>query len=213
LLPLAFLRDRRVWGANLTQFLMVGALFGFQFLLGLYLQLVAGFGAVATGLAFLPITVAIGAFSLAIAPRLLIRVGGRAVVVGGLLLIALGLVLLARVSPTPYYLTDILPATLVMGAGGGLTLPAVATVGMSAAIRQDAGLASGLLNTTQQVGGALGLAVLTSAAAARTGLSLRAGSPAAGALTDGYRLAFGIGAALVLGAVVVAMVSLRTAGQ
>jgi EmrB/QacA subfamily drug resistance transporter len=77
LLPLAFLRDHRVWGANLTQFLMVGALFGFQFLLGLYLQLVAGFGAAATGLAFLPITVAIGAFSLAIAPRLLVRAGGR----------------------------------------------------------------------------------------------------------------------------------------
>jgi EmrB/QacA subfamily drug resistance transporter len=211
LLPLAFLRDRRVWGANLTQFLMVGALFGFQFLLGLYLQLVAGFGAAATGLAFLPITVAIGAFSLAIAPRLLVRLGGRSVVVGGLLLIVIGLVLLTKVPVAPSYLTDILPATLVMGAGGGLTLPGLATVGMSAATARDSGLASGLLNTTQQVGGALGLAMLTSVAAARTQLSLQAGSPAAGALTDGYRLAFGIGAALVLGAVIVAVFSLRTA--
>ena len=211
LLPLAFLRDRRVWGANLTQFLMVGALFGFQFLLGLYLQLVAGFGAAATGLAFLPITVAIGAFSLAIAPRLLVRLGGRSVVVGGLLLIVIGLLLLTMVPVAPSYLADILPATLVMGAGGGLTLPGLATVGMSAATARDSGLASGLLNTTQQVGGALGLAMLTSAAAARTELSLQAGSPAAGALTDGYRLAFGIGAVLVLGAVIVAVVSLRTA--
>jgi len=197
----------------LTQFLMVGALFGFQFLLGLYLQLVAGLGAAATGLAFLPITVAIGAFSLAIAPRLLVRVGGRPVVVGGLLLIGIGLVLLARVPSAPSYLTDILPATLVMGAGGGLTLPGVATVGMSAATQQDSGLASGLLNTTQQVGGALGLAVLTSAAAARTELSIQAGSPAASALTDGYRLAFGIGAALVLGAVIVAVIALRPAAD
>ena len=211
LLPLAFLRDRRVWGANLTQFLMVGALFGFQFLLGLYLQLVAGFGAATTGLAFLPITVAIGAFSLAIAPRLLVRVGGRPVVVGGLLLIVIGLALLARIPVAPSYLTDILPATLVMGAGGGLTLPGIATVGMSAATAQDSGLASGLLNTTQQVGGALGLAVLTSVAAARMQLSAQAGSPAASALADGYRLAFGIGAAMVLAAVIVAVVSLHPA--
>ena len=131
--------------------------------------------------------------------------------VGGLLLIVIGLALLARIPVAPSYLIDILPATLVMGAGGGLTLPGIATVGMSAATPQDAGLASGLLNTTQQVGGALGLTMLTSAAAARTESSLQAGSPAVGALTDGYRLAFGIGAALVLGAVLVAVVSLRTA--
>ena len=162
-------------------------------------------------MAFLPITVAIGAFSLAIAPRLLVRHGGRSVVVCGLLLVVIGLVLLTKVPVAPSYLSDILPATLVMGAGGGLTLPGLATVGMSAATARDSGLASGLLNTTQQVGGALGLAMLTSVAAARTELSLQAGSPAAGALTDGYRLAFGIGAALVLGAVIVAVFSLRTA--
>lgn len=116
--------------------------------------------------------------------------------VAGLMLIGIGLGLLARVPPAPSYFVDILPATLVMGAGGGLTLPGVATVGMSTASAQDSGLASGLLNTTQQVGGALGLAVLTTLAAARTESSLQAGSPVASALTDGYRLAFGIGAAL-----------------
>ncbi len=208
LLPLAIFRNRAVWVANLVQFLVVGALFAFQFMVALYLQDVLGFGAAGTGLAFLPITVVIGVFSLVLAPRALVRWGGRPVLITGVALIGLGLAVLARMPVDGHYLVDVFPATTVMGAGGGLTLPAVASLGMSAATAGNSGVASGLLNTTQQVGGALGLAVLTSLAAGRANLALAAGSPSAVALTDGYRLALGIGAGIVLVALLVAILAL-----
>ena len=201
--------DRRVWSANLVQFLLVGALFAFQFLLALYLQLVLGFGAAATGLAFLPITVVIGIFSLLLTPRAIVRWGGRPVLVAGVGLVAIGLLLLSRIPVDGSYPIDILPATVVMGAGGGLTLPAIATLGMSTASARNSGLLSGLLNTTQQLGGALGLAVLSSLAAARTGATLVAGADDLTALTAGYRLALQIGAAMAGVAVVIAIVALR----
>ena len=209
LLPLSVFGDRRVWSANLVQFLLVGALFAFQFLLALYLQLVLGFGAAATGLAFLPITVVIGIFSLLLTPRAIVRWGGRRVLVAGVGLVAIGLLLLSRIPVYGSYPVDILPATVVMGAGGGLTLPAIATLGMSTASAQDSGLLSGLLNTTQQLGGALGLAVLSSLAAARTGATLMAGADDLAALTAGYRLALQIGAAMAGVALVIAIVALR----
>jgi EmrB/QacA subfamily drug resistance transporter len=210
LLPLSFVRDRRVWVPNLVQFLMVGALFAFQFMLGVYLQVVLGFGPADTGLAFLPITVMIGIFSLLITPRLLLRWGGRAVLLVGLALIAVGLAVLARVPPDARLLVDVLPATLAMGAGGGLTLPALASLGMSTATDRNAGLASGLLNTTQQVGGALGLAILISLAAARTAGSIQSGGSSAAALTDGYRFGFAVGAGIVVAALILAACGLRS---
>ena len=143
-------------------------------------------------------------FSLLITPRLLLRWGGRPVLLAGLALIAAGLAVLARVPPDARLLVDVLPATLAMGAGGGLTLPALASLGMSTATDRNAGLASGLLNTTQQVGGALGLAILTSLAAARTAGSIQSGGSSAAALTDGYRLGFGVGAVIVVAALILA---------
>ena len=112
--------------ANLVQFLIVGALFTFQFLLAVYLQQVLGYGAAATGLAFLPITVAIGICSLFVAPRALLRWGGRPVLVTGVTMIGVGLAVLARVPVDGRYLLDVLPATTLMGAGGGLVLPSMA---------------------------------------------------------------------------------------
>ena len=129
----------------------------------------------------------------------------------GLTLIAVGLPLLARVPTEAQVLRSMCcPATLVMGAGGGLTLPALASLGMSAATDGNSGLASGLLNTTQQVGGALGLAVLTSLAAARTAGATQSGSSTAAALTDGYRLGFAVGAGIVVTAFILAAVALRS---
>ena len=209
LLPFGVVADRRVWGANLVQFMVVGALFAFQFLLALYLQLVLGLGAVATGLAFLPITGIIGVFSLVIAPRALVRWDGRPVLLTGVALIGVGLAVLARIPVDGQYLADVLAPTMLMGAGGGLTLPAIASLGMSAATADDAGLASGLLNTTQQVGGALGLAVLSSLAATATNTSLADGVEPAAALVDGYRLALTIGAGATAVALLVAAVVLR----
>jgi hypothetical protein len=208
LLPLSIFRDRTVRTANLVQFLVVGALFAFQFMVALYLQDVLGFGAAAAGLAFLPITVVIGFFSLVLTPKALLRWGGRAVLITGVTLIGVGMTVLARMPGDGRYAVDVLPAIVLMGAGGGLTLPAVAALGMSAATARDSGLVSGLLNTTQQVGGALGLAVLTSLAAGRADLALAAGSTSAAAVTAGYRLALGIGAGIVIVALVIATVAL-----
>jgi MFS family permease len=213
LLPLPFIKDRRVWVPNAVQFLMVGALFAFQFMLGVYLQVVLGFGPAATGLAFLPITVVIGLFSLVISPRLLMRWGGKPVLLFGLALIAVGLAALARVPTDAEVLLDVLPAMVVMGAGGGLTLPSLAGLGMSTATDGNAGLASGLLNTTQQVGGALGLAVLASLAAARTAASIESGGSSAAALADGYRFGFAVGAGVVVAAFILAAVGLRSPAQ
>jgi MFS family permease len=145
-----------------------------------------------------------------VSPRLLVRWGGKPVLLVGLSLIAIGLTLLARIPTNAEVLLDVLPAMMVMGAGGGLTLPALASLGMSAATDSNSGLASGLLNTTQQVGGALGLAVLTSLAAARTAGATQSGSSTAAALTDGYRLGFAVGASIVVTAFILAAVALRS---
>jgi len=213
LLPMTIFADRRVWVANVAQFLAVGALFAFQFLLALYLQDVLGYGAAAAGVAFLPITVMIGVFSLLIAPRVIVRWGGRAVLVTGLTLIGIGLALLSRVPVDGQYFLNIFPVVMIMGAGGGLTLPALAGLGMAAATNDDSGVASGLLNTTQQVGGALGLAVLSSLAAARSAVELADGAEPSAALTAGYRLAFAVGTGLIVLAVLITVVALREPDQ
>ncbi len=209
LLPLRIFRSRSVSGANLAQALTVAGLFGMFFLGALYLQRVLGYDAVQTGLAFLPIALAIGAFSLGFSARLTNRFGARAVLVPGLVSIVAGLLVLSRVPVDSRYAVDILPAMLLLGVGGGLSIPALMTLAMSGATPDDAGLASGLVNTTQQVGGALGLAVLATLSSSRTESLLAAGQPAAVALTTGYRLAFGIGAVLVIGAIVVTATLLR----
>lgn len=211
LLPLRLFRSRSVSGANLVQALTVAALFGFQFLIALYLQHVLGYSAAETGVAMLPTAAAIGVVSIGASARLNARFGERAMLIAGLVCVMTALVLLTRAPVRGAYLTDVLPSLVAIG-GFGLALPAMMTLALSAATPADAGLASGLANTTQQVGGALGLAVLAALATARTGHLLAAGQRPAAALTGGYHLAFGIGAALVAGAIVVAATVLRPAG-
>ncbi|MFD5317865.1 MFS transporter [Streptomyces sp. NPDC127098] len=207
LMPLRMLRPRAVWAANLIQVLLVGAMFSFQVMFALHLQNVLGYGAAETGLAMLPAAVVIGAVSLGLAARLNARFGELAMLLVGLAMLTALLVLLARLPDDAEYTTDLLPL-LLLGAGFGLAQPALTTFGMSAARSEDAGLASGLFNTTQQVGMALGIAVLSTAAAARTEGLLGEGAERAEALAAGYRLAFGIGAALLGVAVVVAVAAL-----
>ncbi|TDC66531.1 MFS transporter [Streptomyces hainanensis] len=207
LMPLRVLRPRQVWAANLIQVLLVGAMFSFQVMFALHLQNVLGYGAGDTGLAMLPVAVVIGVVSLGFAARLNARFGERATLVAGLAMLTTFLVLLARLPRDADYLTDLLPV-LLLGAGFGLAQPALTSFGMSAARPADAGLASGLFNTTQQVGMALGIAVLSTAAAARTEGLLGDGASRAAALAGGYRLAFGIGATLLLAAIVLALTAL-----
>ncbi|MBT2539565.1 MFS transporter [Streptomyces sp. ISL-44] len=203
LVPLRIFRSRTVVGANLVQMLMVAALFSFQILVALYLQKVLGYGAAATGLAMLPAALVIGAVSLGISARLNARFGERNVLLAGLALLVLALGLLTRLPVRADYATDLLPVML-LAAGFGLALPALTTLGMSGADGHDAGLASGLFNTTQQIGMALGVAVLSTLAASRTDSSARSGSTLAEALTSGYHLAFALGAALLLAAIALA---------
>jgi EmrB/QacA subfamily drug resistance transporter len=211
LLPLRVLRSRNVSGGNLVQVLMVAGLFGMFFLGALYLQRVLGYDAVQIGLAFLPVSVGIGALSLGFSARLNTRFGPRAVLVPGLGLIVAGLALLARAPVDATYVIDVLPSMVLLGVGAGLSFPATMTLAMSGATASDSGLASGLVNTTQQVGGALGLAVLATLATSRTDTLEAGGQDSAAALTGGYHLAFAVGAGLVALAVVLAVTVLQPA--
>ncbi len=204
LVPLRIFRSRGVTGANVIQALTVAGMFGMFFLGVLYLQRVLGYDALRTGLAFLPTTVVMGTLSLRYSERLITRFGARAVLVPGLAFIAVGLALFARVPVHGTYLTDVLPSMLLLGTGVGVAFPALATLAMSSATEADAGLASGLVNTTVQVGAALGLAVLATLSATRSAALTRAGVPGVEALTGGYRLALLVGLALVLVSCVVA---------
>ncbi|MFM9692114.1 DHA2 family efflux MFS transporter permease subunit [Streptomyces europaeiscabiei] len=208
LMPLRIFRSRSVSAANLVQILMVAALFSFQILVALYLQKVLGYGAAETGLAMLPAAVVIGAVSLGVSARLNGRFGERNVLLVGIALLIGVLGLLARVPVQASYAVDLLPVML-LAAGFGLALPALTTLGMSGASEEDAGLASGLFNTTQQIGMALGVAVLSTLAASRTESLAAEGQTAAEALTGGYRLAFAAGAGLLVIAFTVAFTMLR----
>ncbi|QGZ50146.1 DHA2 family efflux MFS transporter permease subunit [Streptomyces sp. QHH-9511] len=208
LMPLRIFRSRSVSGANLVQMLMVAALFSFQILVALYLQKVLGYGAAETGLAMLPAAAVIGAVSLGLSARLNARFGERNVLLTGLVLLVGVLGLLTQVPVNASYVTDLLPVML-LAAGFGLALPALTSLGMSGAKEEDAGLASGLFNTTQQIGMALGIAVLSTLAASRTESLTAAGRPAPEALTGGYHLAFAVGAGLLLAALAVAFTMLR----
>ncbi|MEO3753486.1 MFS transporter [Streptomyces sp. B6B3] len=208
LMPLRILRSRAVAGANAVQLMMVAALFAFQVIVGLHLQRVLGYGAAETGLAMLPAAVSIGAVSLGVSARLNARFGERRVLLSGLALLVVMLVLLARIPERPDYVTDLLPVML-LASGFGLALPALTTLGMSGARADDAGLASGLFSTTQQIGGALGVAVLSTLAASRTEELAAAGADGGAALTGGYRLAFTVGAWILAAAFVLAALVLR----
>ncbi|MFE6282946.1 MFS transporter [Streptomyces sp. NPDC057877] len=208
LMPLRLLRSRNVVGANLVQILMVAALFSFQVLVALHLQQVLAYGALETGLAMLPAAVVIGAVSLGVSARLNARFGERRVLLVGLTLLTALLAALTRLPSDADYLTDLFPVML-LAAGFGLALPALTSLGMSGAGPDDAGLASGLFNTTQQIGMALGVAVLSTLAAARTDTLLTEGTPRPEALTSGYHLAFAVGTGLIATAMAVAWTTLR----
>ncbi len=213
LIPLRIFRSRNVAGSNLIQVLSVAGMFGMFFLGALYLQRILGYDALQTGLAFLPVTILMGTLSIRYTDRLVMRFGARTMVLAGLVLFMAGLALFTRASVDGNYMVHILPVMVLLGTGAGLCFPALMTLAMSGATPDDAGLASGLINTTAQVGGALGLAVLATLSASRSNELIGAGESPAAALTSGYHLAFGIGAALVLVAIAVAVTVLQPERQ
>jgi EmrB/QacA subfamily drug resistance transporter len=210
LMPLRMFRSGAVAGANLVQVLGTAGMFGMFFLGSLYLREILHYDPLQIGLAFLPVAVVMGTLSVRYTDRLALRFGARPVMLAGLALIAAGLAWFA-VAPASggAYLPHIFPVALLVGAGAGLCFPALMTLAMSGATEQDAGLASGLINTTGQIGGAVGLAVLATVSASRTSALAARHQPAAVALTGGYHLAFWIACGLVGAAAVVTVTLLR----
>src|SRR4051794_33870189 len=204
LIPLRIFRSRNVAGANAIQALVVAGMFGMFFLGSLYMQRVLGYSPLKIGLAFLPTTLVMGTLSLRYSEKLITRFGARTTLLPGLALVLVGLLLFTQTPTQGSYVLHVLPVMLLMGTGIAVSFPALMTLSMSGATRSDAGLASGLVNTTLQVGGALGLAVLATVSATQTRDLRDAGHSLASALNGGYHLAYLIGAGLVLVGIVIA---------
>jgi MFS family permease len=185
-------------------------MFGMFFLGSLYLERVLGYDALQIGLAFLPATLIMGVLSFRYTEPLITRFGARRALLTGLVLIAAGLAAFTRAPVDGSYLADVLPQMILLGFGIGVSFPALMTLAMSGATQEDAGLASGLVNTTAQVGGALGLAVLATLSATRSDNLIADGESTASALTSGYHLAFLIGAVLIAAAFVVGLTVLQS---
>ena len=213
LMPLRLFRSRNVAGANIIQALLVVGMFGTFFLGALYLQRILGYGALEVGLAFLPATLVMGVMSLRVSGPLTMRFGPRATLVPSLLAIGAGLVLFAQTPVDGDYARHIMPPMILMGFGAGLGFPSLMTLAMSGATPSDSGLASGLVNTSVQVGGAIGLAVLATLATERTDALRADGEAAAVALNGGFHLAYLIGAALVVVAIGLAVGVLKAAAE
>jgi EmrB/QacA subfamily drug resistance transporter len=211
LLPLRIFRSRAVTGANAVMLLVVAGFFGTFFIGSLYLERVLGFDALAIGLGFLPISLSIGVMSFAFAEPLITRFGAGSVLRGALVLLLVGMLWLARLPVGATYLVDVAPSLFLIGIGAGLAFPSIVGLAMSGATAADAGLASGLVNTTRMVGGSLGLAAMASIATTR-GVALSvAGADGATALTGGAQLAMAFAAGMIVAALAVAWVVLRPA--
>ncbi len=210
LMPLRLFRSRNVSGANALQMLLVAGMFGMFFLGALYMQQVLGYDPLQVGLAFLPATLVMGTLSLGYSEKLIMRFGPRRMLIPGMVLVALALLALARTPVDGDYLADLLAPMLLIGVGIGISFPSLMTLAMSGATPSDAGLASGVVNTSAQVGGAIGLAVLATLAAERTDGLLSDGASHAAALNSGFHLAYLVGAGLVGVALAIAIFVLRS---
>jgi EmrB/QacA subfamily drug resistance transporter len=210
LMPLGLFRLRNLVFSNIVGVLWAAAMFAWFFLSALYLQLVLGYSPLEVGLAFLPGNLVMMALSIGVSAKLVLRYGVRAPLGVGLGIAALGLLWFARAPVDGSFVVDVLPSMVLLGIGAGIAFNPVLLAAMSDVQPQDAGLASGVVNTAFMMGGALGLAVLASVAASRTDNELAAGADQASALTEGYHAAFMLGALFALAAAVIGAVFLRT---
>ncbi len=213
LMPLRLFKLRNVATANAVGVLWAVSMFAFFFLSALYLQLVRGYSPLRVGLSFLPSNVIMGIFSIGLSAKLVMRYGFRLPLATGLLLAALGLGLFARLPVHASFVTDVLPSMILLGFGAGMAFNPVLLAAMSDVDPAESGLASGFVNTSFMMGGALGLAILASVAASRTNSLSHSGHDAASALTGGYHLAFLIGALVAVSAAALGAVLLRTRHQ
>ncbi|WP_062794058.1 MFS transporter, partial [Achromobacter xylosoxidans] len=196
LMPLALFRLRNVATANVVGVLWAAGMFAWFFVSALYMQLVLGYDAMQVGLAFLPANLIMAAFSLGLSAKLVMRFGIRGPLATGLLMAALGLALFARAPVDGHFAADVLPGMLLLGLGAGIAFNPMLLAAMSDVEPSQSGLASGVVNTAFMMGGALGLAVLASLAAARTAALAGAGAAPVAALAGGYRATFLAGAVI-----------------
>jgi len=208
IMPLRILRLRLLMGSSVVRGLLVTGMFSAFFLGSLYLERVLGYDAIETGLAFLPLTVAIGALSLGPTARAMARFGPVRVLAVGLSLIIAGLLTLAGQGSHASYFPDLFIAFLLLGLGAGASFLPLLTVGMSDAPRRDAGLASGIVNVSIQLFGAIGLATLGTIATNHTKSLAASGHSLPAALTGGYHLAYLVAAACVTVGVLATLVLL-----
>jgi EmrB/QacA subfamily drug resistance transporter len=209
LMPLRLFRLRNVATSNVVGVLWAAGMFAWFFLSALYLQLVLGYSPLEVGLAFLPANLIMGAFSLGLSAKLVMRFGIRAPLSTGLLLAAAGLALLARAPVGGSFGVDVLPSMILLGCGAGMAFNPVLLAAMSDVAPEESGLASGVVNTAFMMGGALGLAVLASLAASRTDSLRASGRGTLDALTGGYHAAFVVGALFAAAAAIVGGTLLR----
>jgi EmrB/QacA subfamily drug resistance transporter len=209
LVPLRLFRLRNIAVSNVVGILWAGAMFAWFFLSALYLQLVLGYSPLEVGLAFLPGNLVMGAMSVWLSARIVMRFGIRLPLAVGLLLASVGLLLFARAPVDGSFVVDVLPSMILLGLGAGIAFNPVLLAAMSDVEPSEAGLASGVVNTSFMMGGALGLAVLASLAASRTDTLLAAGEGQAAALTGGYHAAFLVGALFAATAAVLGGLLLR----
>ncbi|WP_336236129.1 MFS transporter, partial [Achromobacter dolens] len=210
LMPLALFRLRNVATANVVGVLWAAGMFAWFFVSALYMQLVLGYDAMQVGLAFLPANLIMAAFSLGLSAKLVMRFGIRGPLATGLLLAALGLALFARAPVDGHFAADVLPGMLLLGLGAGIAFNPMLLAAMSDVEPSQSGLASGVVNTAFMMGGALGLAVLASLAAARTAALAGAGAAPVAALAGGYRVTFLAGAVIAAVAAALAAAPVRS---
>lgn len=209
LLPLRIFRSRNVTGANLVLLGVLAGMFSVFFFGARYAGEVLGYSPIEIGLAFLPLTVLIGGVSTRVAQPVSERFGARMTLIGGLSLITAGVLLFLRSSVDGSYVGDILPSMVLLGFGAGLSFPSIMSLAMSGATPADSGIASGLVNTSMQVGGAIALSVLATFAAERTTSQIADGASRLEALNSGFHVAYLIAAGIVVAAIAAAFFVLQ----
>ncbi len=208
LVPLGIFRRRTLSGANLIGFGLGTMIFGMFFLLSLYMQQVLGYSALKTGVGYLAVALTAVAAS-GVSQALVTRLGVKPVLVSGMVLLGSGLTYFSQVSVGGSYVGDLLPGFLLIGVGLGFSFVPVSIAALAGVKGPEAGLASGLINTSQQIGGALGLAILTTVATTHTTSLLESGTARPEAMTSGFSLAFWVGAGFALISLVTTLVALK----
>lgn len=214
LVPLALFRLRNLAISNITAVLWAASMFAWFFISALYMQLVLGYSAMQVGLGFLPANLIMAAFSLGISAKMVMRLGIKIPLIAGLLIAALGLALFARMPLDGHFVVDLLPGMLLLGLGAGIAFNPMLLAAMNDVSPKESGLASGIINTSFMMGGALGLAVLASLAAMRTTYLMGQGIAEVAALNGGYQLAFALGAVFAaMGALLSALLTNKPPAQ